>query len=224
MQIALGTQYLASRFKCVAVPAAETLARAQEIAAALLGEIARRWPWVVWARDSAVVMSWGCAIAESEVRDYRSLGAALARLTANRNPPSIGALLEIATEPVVTEGEARRALRDALAHAARGDWWAMSAAQWQAGCSVGWERLRASRTDDREIAGAWRRALADANEESDSKVCAEQPRRPVAVLPLSDEARAKGAESARNAFVELFKAVGLTLEHVEYDTIERDVH
>lgn len=194
--------------------AAAAFGAAESMVERLLGEIAQRWPGQApWAKDPAYRQAWARSIAEQTPRapGWESLTRALAKLSARPFPPSIGALIAEATEPAITEGEARRALLVALAAAGRGEWHAIDDAPWQAGCQLGWDQLRQMRAhDDRAFAG-WRTALADAIEQPDHTVIARRPARPAALLPPSDGELSRRGAAARAALREMHQMLGMPM-------------
>ena len=124
---------------------AAALDAAGALAARLLTEISLRWPVQAsgWAEDSALCAAFSRALAEqSPMPTWPCLARALGQLTPRPYPPEPGALIAAATEPVVSAPEARRALLVALAAVGRGEWHTIPDTSWQAGCAVGWDRLR----------------------------------------------------------------------------------
>lgn len=195
--------------------AAAVFDAAESMVARLLSEIAKRWPGQAsgWAADPAYRMAWSRALAEQAPRapSWERLARALGALSARPYPPSVGALIEAATEPPVSAPEARRTLLVALAAAGRGEWHVIPDAPWQAGCSVGWDRLRQMPAHDDRAFGAWRAALAEAIEQPDREVIERRPARPAALLPPSDSVLAARATTARAELREMHRMLGMPL-------------
>lgn len=194
--------------------AAAAIEAAGALVERLLDEISRRWPGQAqWAKDPAYRQAWARSIAEQTPRapGWESLTRALAKLSARPFPPSIGALIAEATEPPITEGDARRALLVALAAAGRGEWHAILDAPWQAGSEIGWDRLRQMPARDERTFAAWRTALSDAIEQPDHAVIARRPARPAALLPPSDGELSRRGAAARAALREMHQMLGMPL-------------